>query len=131
MTKMMNEETWIKSRTNNPDRLGKDVWSNFYRLALREAEGSKTLSIANEALKPLHKKMAKEYLDKLGLSAEVTDSNLKYILGFMKTMDSDQNPEAMKIGLEAVLRMGKKSSLTDLLARLSNKAPFFKKERER
>lgn len=28
----MDKETWIKSRTDNPDRIGKDVWGAVYDL---------------------------------------------------------------------------------------------------
>ena len=27
---MMDKETWIKSRTDNPDRLGRDFWNKLY-----------------------------------------------------------------------------------------------------
>ena len=103
MTAIMGKEAWIKSRTDNPNKLGRGVWGTFYDL---RSHARQLPPEALEALKPLYMDMEKEYLIKLGLPPNVTDSNWKLILGYMGNTDLDQNQEAMKMGLSVTLGLG-------------------------
>lgn len=100
MTAIMGKEAWIKSRTGNPNKLGRNVWISLYEL---RSKGMQIPPESLEALKPLYMDMEREYLIKLGLPPYVTDSNWKIILGYMGNTDLDQNQEAMKMGLSVTL----------------------------
>lgn len=110
MTEIMGKETWIKSRTNNPDRVGKAVWGNLYGLSMLERKGTHVLAESKKTLKPLYMEMEKDFLAKMGIPFKVNESNWEYILNFMNNTDSDQNLQAMKLGLEAGLKMIEKKS---------------------
>ncbi len=103
MTAIMDKETWIKSRTDNPNKLGRNVWISFYEL---RSKGMQLPPESMKALKPLYIDMEREFLIKMGLPPNVNDSNWKLILNHMGNTDLNQSQEAMKMGLSVVLGLG-------------------------
>ena len=59
--KMMDKETWIRSRTDNPDRLGRDFWNKLYDDSM---SGGRPFGALSEEVK---EEMVNEYLSKNGL----------------------------------------------------------------
>ena len=101
MTAIMGKEAWIKSRTDNPAKLGRGLWANFYELTTR---GLQLPPESMEALKPLYMDMEREYLIKLGLPSNVTESNWKIILGYLRNTDLNQNQVRVACKLRVVTK---------------------------
>ena len=77
---VIDKESWIKSRTNNPERLGRDVWKAMYDVI----HAQERLPEGRE-FDALQKEMMKDYLAKNGLSYDnPNDPNLKQVLNVEK-----------------------------------------------
>ena len=64
--KSMDRKSWIASRTDNPNKLGRKVWNAVY-----DALNTKNVKVPIE----IEKEMLKEYLIKRGLSCNLEDPN--------------------------------------------------------
>ena len=68
---MMDKESWIQSRTDNPDRLGRDVWEKKYDYLKARDEGTELPK--EEIPLEIQKKMVGEYLAKYAVLAVVSN----------------------------------------------------------
>lgn len=68
--KRLDKESWIKARTNTPDKLGKDVWSDYYnKLKDYQLRGT-SFTVSPDT----QKKMMGEFLEKNGISSDNLDN---------------------------------------------------------
>ncbi len=67
---------WIERRTNNPDRLGRDVWEDYYG-KIKEHELRGVQVVVSE---DLEKEMVKDYLQKMNISGECLNEAAGYNL---------------------------------------------------
>lgn len=85
MTRMAKDE-WIANRTNNPDRLGKDVWDDAYKqFRNKDLHGIEPkISLQTEI------EMLKDFLEKNGCEAEGTDNITRdAMLYILKNVNQD------------------------------------------
>ena len=101
--KYMDKETWIASRTDNPNKLGKEVWERMYDGVFQQ----KPTGISSET----SKKMAEEFISKYGLSCDLADSaqleTAKYLMETI-TDDEGQARENFQDCLDKVAALSKK-----------------------
>ena len=80
---MMDKESWIQSRTDNPDRLGRDIWEKKYDYLKARDEGTELPK--EEIPLEIQKKMVGEYLAKNGLSCDLNnDAQWSIALSFFQ-----------------------------------------------
>ena len=60
---IIDKETWINSRTNNPDRLGKEVWGAMYDHLVKGVNASEE---ETKKLTPLFTEVTKDFFAKIG-----------------------------------------------------------------
>ncbi len=68
----MSQDEWIASRTNNPDRLGKDVWKNAYNEFRKEDLQGTIPQVSLET----QKELLRDFLEKNGCEGEGADNNI-------------------------------------------------------
>ena len=97
MTRMTQDE-WVAARTNNPDRLGKDVWNDAYK----QFRNENLHGIAPKIPLKTEIEMLKDFLEKNGCETEgignITRDAMLYIL---RNIDQDfekkeVNPEKIQ-----------------------------------
>ena len=105
----MDKESWIASRTDNPDRLGKDAWGKVYDANVslyRKDEVTKGSGVTEDVLK----KMIEEFISTQGLSCNLTDSiqldTAKTLFRFVMKGDEFQS----KSGYQMMLDIAAKTS---------------------
>ena len=129
---MMDKETWIKSRTKNPNRIGKDVWGAMYDFT---AQGKDFSPAEIKELKPLHMEMVKDYFAKMGFSyspdaiKRAADSQLWNSLLAVTMQQTEISPSIQESVIKGVMnQLGQKqkSSILDTLKQASKR--FFTPE---
>lgn len=83
----MSQDEWIASRTNTPDRLGKEIWNNAYKqFRNRDLNGTEP-KISYET----QVEMLRDFLKKYGCEAEGADNNIVRdgMLGLIGIIDKD------------------------------------------
>ena len=106
----MDKESWIASRTDNPDKLGRDVWNREYEISRsihdRETELPKGMEISDD----ITRKMVAEFISKQGLSTNLDDDiqfdTAKTLFHFVMNGDEWQS----KSGYQTMLDIAAKTS---------------------
>lgn len=68
----MSQDEWIAARTNNPDRLGEDVWKNAYNEFRNENLKGTIPQVSFET----QKELLRDFLEKNGCEGEGADNNV-------------------------------------------------------
>ena len=70
--KFMDKESWIASRTDNPDRLGKDAWERMYDSCVSQARRDPIVK-GSDITEDIRRKMVEEFVSKTGLDCDLSD----------------------------------------------------------
>ena len=108
--KMMDKESWIQSRTDKPDRLGRDCWERMYDESM---EGGRPFFNIPENIK---KQMTREFLSKNGLTYN-DESRWEHVFVEVGNFAKNQpcNDELLEIFAQDGVRKKKSSKLEGIL----------------
>ena len=106
---LMDRESWIASRTDNPDRLGKALWENMYDVCFALATESDVSRVPANIPPNIRKEMYKEFVLKQGLSCDLTNSDqLEVLKIFFRLLNSGDEYQS-KSSIQKLLDFVKKN----------------------
>ncbi|MGN0919318.1 MAG: hypothetical protein ACI4OR_00960 [Alphaproteobacteria bacterium] len=118
---MMDKESWIASRTDNPDKLGRNVWEWVYD----HMTGQAISDIPKDTPKDFMKKMTEEFIQKNNLTADLSDpvqlETAKLLMQITKAGNIFQSGYQQALD-EAAKKRKNSSTLRDTLKKGSKEA---------